>query len=38
MNKVCVVMGVGPGNGEALVRRSAMRAFRLPCWPAAKTT
>jgi NAD(P)-dependent dehydrogenase (short-subunit alcohol dehydrogenase family) len=21
MNRVCVVMGVGPGNGEAFVRR-----------------
>lgn len=21
MNKVCVIIGVGPGNGEALARR-----------------
>ncbi|MCR8914129.1 SDR family NAD(P)-dependent oxidoreductase [Marinobacter panjinensis] len=29
MNKVCVVMGVGPGNGEAFVRRFSDEGFRV---------
>jgi len=29
MNKVCVVMGVGPGNGEAFVRRFADEGFQV---------
>ena len=27
MNKVCVVIGVGPGNGEALVRRFCQEGY-----------
>ncbi|SOB77202.1 NADP-dependent 3-hydroxy acid dehydrogenase YdfG [Marinobacter sp. LV10R510-11A] len=29
MNKVCVVMGVGPGNGEAFVRRFSAEGFQV---------
>ena len=29
MSKVCVVMGVGPGNGEALVRRFSREGFQV---------
>lgn len=29
MNKVCVVMGVGPGNGEAFVRRFSDEGFQV---------
>lgn len=29
MNKVCVVMGVGPGNGEAFVRRFSDEGFHV---------
>ncbi|NMT62880.1 SDR family NAD(P)-dependent oxidoreductase [Marinobacter orientalis] len=29
MNKVCVVMGVGPGNGEAYVRRFSDEGFQV---------
>ena len=29
MNKVCVVMGVGPGNGEAFVRRFGAEGFQV---------
>ncbi|MEQ9547065.1 MAG: SDR family NAD(P)-dependent oxidoreductase [Marinobacter sp.] len=29
MNKVCVVMGVGPGNGEAFVRRFCHEGFQV---------
>ncbi|MCL7942622.1 SDR family NAD(P)-dependent oxidoreductase [Marinobacter sp. ATCH36] len=29
MNKVCVVMGVGPGNGEAFVRRFCDEGFQV---------
>jgi NADP-dependent 3-hydroxy acid dehydrogenase YdfG len=29
MNKVCVVMGVGPGNGEAFVRRFSEESFQV---------
>lgn len=29
MNKVCVVMGVGPGNGEAFVRRFSEGGFQV---------
>lgn len=29
MNKVCVVMGVGPGNGEAYVRRFSREGFQV---------
>lgn len=29
MNKVCVVMGVGPGNGEAFVRRFSGEGFQV---------
>jgi NAD(P)-dependent dehydrogenase (short-subunit alcohol dehydrogenase family) len=27
MNKVCVIIGVGPGNGEALARRFSEGGF-----------
>lgn len=29
MNNVCVVIGVGPGNGEALVRRFSQEGYRV---------
>ncbi|MEA1080083.1 SDR family NAD(P)-dependent oxidoreductase [Marinobacter qingdaonensis] len=29
MNKVCVVIGVGPGNGEALVRRFCAEGYQV---------
>jgi NAD(P)-dependent dehydrogenase (short-subunit alcohol dehydrogenase family) len=29
MNKVCVVMGVGPGNGEAFVKRFSAEGFQV---------
>lgn len=29
MNKVCIVMGVGPGNGEAFVRRFSNEGFQV---------
>lgn len=29
MNKVCVVIGVGPGNGEALVRRFCQEGYQV---------
>ncbi|HET8799872.1 MAG TPA: SDR family NAD(P)-dependent oxidoreductase [Marinobacter sp.] len=29
MNKVCVVMGVGPGNGEAFGRRFSDEGFQV---------
>lgn len=29
MSKVCVVMGVGPGNGEAFVRRFSQEGFQV---------
>lgn len=29
MNKVCVVIGVGPGNGEALVRRFCQEGYEV---------
>ena len=29
MNKVCVVMGVGPGNGEAFVRRFSDEGYQV---------
>jgi NADP-dependent 3-hydroxy acid dehydrogenase YdfG len=29
MNKVCVILGVGPGNGEAFVRRFSSEGFKV---------
>ena len=29
MSKACVVMGVGPGNGEAFVRRFCGEGFQV---------